>query len=154
MAVLRGYLQDITDTHTARILVKVRSVFTTRLKGIAEVLCDLANRYRDTPMCGRTHGQPGLPITFGFKSAGWLDEIQRHCQRMDDLGTRLDVGQLAGGVGSLSSLGTRGLALQQRFFDRLELSTPAISWTASRDRLAEWINTAGTHHRDGGSNRT
>src|SRR5579859_7036501 len=22
---------------------------------------------RDTPMCGRTHGQPGLPVTFGFK---------------------------------------------------------------------------------------
>ncbi|PZN71161.1 MAG: adenylosuccinate lyase family protein [Candidatus Methylumidiphilus alinenensis] len=133
-------VQDITDTQTARILVKVRSVFQTQLKGVAEVLCNLARLYQNAPMCGRTHGQPGLPITFGFKAAGWLDEMQRHRQRLDDLGTRLGVGQLAGGVGSLSSLGARGLALQQRFLDRLDLSTPAISWTASRDRLAEWLN--------------
>ena len=133
-------VQDITDTHTARILVKVRSVFQTQLKGIAEVLCDLANHYRDVPMCGRTHGQPGLPITFGFKVAGWLDEMQRHRQRLEELGKRLNVGQLAGGVGSLSSFGLQGLALQKHFFDKLKLATPAISWTASRDRLAEWLN--------------
>jgi adenylosuccinate lyase len=91
-------------------------------------------------MCGRTHGQPGLPITFGFKAAGWLDEIQRHRQRLDEVGTRIGVGQLAGGVGSLSSFGPDALALQQRFLERLGLKAPAISWTSSRDRLAEWLN--------------
>ena len=79
-------VQDITDTHTARILVKVRDIFEDQLTRVATVLCDLARRYRDTPMCGRTHGQPGLSITFGFKAAGWLDEIQRHCQRLDEVG--------------------------------------------------------------------
>ncbi len=133
-------VQDITDTHTARVLTQVREVYQTQLAGIVEVLCELARRHRDTPMCGRTHGQPGLPITFGFKAAGWLDEMQRHRQRLDELGARLGVGQLAGGVGSLSSFGLRGLALQQRFFDKLGLAAPAISWTASRDRLAEWLN--------------
>ena len=34
--------------------------------------------HRDTVMLGRTHGQPGLPITFGFKAAGWAAEVQRH----------------------------------------------------------------------------
>ena len=104
------------------------------------MLCDLARRYRDTPMCGRTHGQPGLPITFGFKAAGWLDEIQRHRQRLDEVGARIGVGQLAGGVGSLSAFGPEALALQQRFLEKLGLTAPAISWTASRDRLAEWLN--------------
>jgi adenylosuccinate lyase len=91
-------------------------------------------------MCGRTHGQPGLPITFGFKAAGWLDEVQRHRQRLEEIGARLGVGQLAGGVGSLSSFGPDALMLQQRFFEKLGLAAPAVSWTASRDRLAEWLN--------------
>jgi adenylosuccinate lyase len=133
-------VQDITDTHTARILVQVREVFRERLAGIAAVLCGLARHYRDAPMCGRTHGQPGIPITFGFKAAGWLDEIQRHRQRLDEVGARICVGQLAGGVGSLSSFGPEALALQRRFFEKLGLAVPAVSWTASRDRLAEWLN--------------
>ena len=29
-------------------------------------------------MLGRTHGQPGLPITFGFKAALWAAEVRRH----------------------------------------------------------------------------
>ncbi len=133
-------VQDITDTHTARILVKVRDIFADQLASVANVLSDLARRYRDTPMCGRTHGQPGSPITFGFKAAGWLDEVQRHRERLDEIGARLDVGQLAGGVGSLSAFGPEALALQRRFLEKLGLIAPAISWTAARDRLAEWLN--------------
>lgn len=133
-------VQDITDTHTARILLKVRDILAGQLADVATVLCGLARRHRDTPMCGRTHGQPGLPITFGFKAAGWLDEVQRHRRRLEEMKTRLCVGQLAGGVGSLSSFGSEALALQQRFFEKLGLAAPAISWTASRDRIAEWVN--------------
>jgi adenylosuccinate lyase len=133
-------VQDVTDTHTARVLVQVREIFRARLADIAEILAGLARRHRDTPLCGRTHGQPGLPITFGFKAAGWLDEIWRHRQRLDAVGSRLGVGQLAGGVGSLSSFGDHALAVQQRFLGKLGLTVPAISWTAARDRLAEWLN--------------
>ncbi|MBS1212040.1 MAG: fumarate lyase [Proteobacteria bacterium] len=133
-------VQDISDTHNARVLARVRELLADRLAGIGAVLAGLAGRHRDTPMCGRTHGQPGLPITFGFKAAGWLDEIQRHRRRVAEVAERLSAGQLAGGVGSLSSFGAQALPLQQRFLVRLGLRVPAISWTASRDRLAEWLN--------------
>ena len=123
-------MQDITDSHTARVLVKVRDIFEGQVASVATVLLDLARRYRDTPMSGRTHGQPGLPITFGFKVAGWLDEVQRHRQRIEEVGARLGVGQLAGGVGSLSAFGPEALALQRRFLEKLGLMAPAISWTA------------------------
>ncbi|MGZ8217365.1 3-sulfopropionylcysteine synthase XcbD [Methylomagnum sp.] len=133
-------VQDITDTHTARILLKTRVIFRDQLAAVAADLVHLARRHRDTPMCGRTHGQAGLPITFGFKAAGWLDEIQRHRHRLEELRDRLGVGQLAGGVGSLSSFGPDALDLQRRFLEKLGLGAPTISWTASRDRLAEWLN--------------
>ena len=32
-------------------------------------LLDLAMKHRDTPIAGRTHGQPGAPATFGWKAA-------------------------------------------------------------------------------------
>lgn len=133
-------VQDITDTQTARAIARVHKILQTNLCDIAVRLIALARTYRHTPMCGRTHGQPGLPITFGFKAAGWLDEVLRHLQRFQEIESRLIVGQLAGGVGSLSSLGAEALALQQRFLARLNLSVPAISWTSSRDRIAEWLN--------------
>jgi adenylosuccinate lyase len=134
-------VQDITDTYTVRTLLKVHERFLEQIIGIERILVDLARLHRQTVMCGRTHGQPGLPITFGFKAATWLDELERHRQRLSELKSRLGVGQLGGGVGSLSSLGPEALALQKAFMQRLGLNAPAISWTSTRDRYAEWMNT-------------
>ncbi|SJM93018.1 Adenylosuccinate lyase PurB [Crenothrix polyspora] len=133
-------VQDITDTHTVRTLLKVYGHFVGQITAIQQILVDLARLHRHTVMCGRTHGQPGLLITFGFKAATWLDELERHRQRLSELKSRLGVGQLGGGVGSLSSLGSQALALQKEVMRRLGLNAPAISWTSTRDRYAEWLN--------------
>ncbi|MCX7067635.1 MAG: adenylosuccinate lyase family protein [Methylococcales bacterium] len=133
-------VQDITDTHTTRTLLKVHQHFLAELIELELMLISLARSHQHTLMCGRTHGQIGLPITFGFKVAGWLDEFYRHKQRLMELKNRLSVGQLGGGVGSLSSLGIDALALQKVFMQRVGLNAPAISWTSSRDRYAEWLN--------------
>lgn len=133
-------VQDITDTHTVRTLMKVHEHFLTQLTAIQKILIDLARQHKHTVMCGRTHAQPGLPITFGFKAASWLDEMEHHRQRLTELKSRLSVGQLSGGVGSLSSFGPQALALQKTFMQRLGLEAPAVSWTSSRDRYAEWLN--------------
>ncbi|WP_045225977.1 class-II fumarase/aspartase family protein [Methyloterricola oryzae] len=133
-------VQDITDSHTARVLLRTAEILRAQLRAIAEALAGLARLHRNTPLCGRTHGQPGLPITFGFKAAGWLDEILRHQARLERVIPVLGTAQLAGGVGSLSSFGDEAIALQARFCQRLGLMPPAISWTASRDRLADWLN--------------
>ncbi len=133
-------VQDITDTWTALVLQRVREIVKRELAAIEDNLSLLAIEHRDTVMAGRTHGQIGLPITFGFKVAIWTMEVRRHRQRLRELAPRLEVGQLAGGVGSLSSLGPRALELQKHFLERLGLRAPAISWTTSRDILAEWFN--------------
>lgn len=133
-------VQDITDTHMARLLLRVRKMLSEQLDSLVQTLCELAIKHRNTPMCGRTHGQAGLPITFGFKVAVWLDEVQRHRQRLKEIAKRLGAGQLGGGVGSLSALGADALAVQKLFFEKLGLQMPAIAWSVSRDRLAEWLN--------------
>jgi adenylosuccinate lyase len=133
-------VQDITDTATALALRKVWAIVFRDLRQIEADLLALAVAHRDTPMAGRTHGQPGLPITFGYKVAVWVDEIRRHLERLKDISRRMGAGQLAGGVGSISAYGERGLELQERFLARLGLRAPAISWIAARDTQAEFIN--------------
>ncbi len=133
-------VQDLTDTWMMLALRQVREIFARELANIEKHLARLAAEHRDTLLAGRTHGQPGLPITFGFKAAVWAGEVRRHRQRLAELASRLEVGQLAGGVGSLSSLGPRALELQARFLARLGLNAPIISWTTARDPLAEWFN--------------
>ena len=132
-------VQDITDTWMMMALDKVWTIAFRELRAIEDNLLRLAETHRDTLMAGRTHGQPGLPITFGFKAAVWAREIRRHIQRLKEIKARLGVGQLAGGVGSLSSLGPRGLELQEKFFARLGLRPPDITWNTARDGIVEWF---------------
>lgn len=133
-------VQDVTDTYTAIALRKVWQIVFRDLRQLEASLAALAVAHRDTPMAGRTHGQIGLPITFGYKVAVWVSEIRRHLERLKELAARLGVGQLAGGVGSLSSYGERGLAVQQAFLARLGLRAPWIAWIAARDTLVEFAN--------------
>ena len=131
-------VQDVTDTWFSIVLREAREQFHLDLNAICLTAKNLISEHRDTIMSGRTHGQHGLPITFGFKVAGWACELDRHRTRLSQLGNRMDEGQLCGGVGSLSSLGSQGLEIQKEFCDRLGLREPIISWTSSRDVFAEW----------------
>jgi adenylosuccinate lyase len=133
-------VQDITDTWLMLTLREARGLLIADLERAIAATADLSHRYRDTIMAGRTHGQQGLPITFGFKAAGWLAELRRHRQRFDEAAKRLDIGQLCGGVGSLSGMGPQALAVQKQFLARLGLREPDMSWIASRDVLAEWAH--------------
>jgi len=131
-------VQDLTDTWTALAMRSVGSILWRDLRTVEGLLLGLAERHRDTPMAGRTHGQGGSPITFGLKAASWADEIGRHLERLRQGASRWLVGQLAGGVGTLAFFGEAGPELRRRFCERLGLADPGVSWTTSRDRLAEF----------------
>ncbi|MGQ0604284.1 MAG: class-II fumarase/aspartase family protein [Anaerolineales bacterium] len=133
-------VQDITDTATALALKQVWHIVFRDLRQIEADLLKLAIEHRHTPMIGRTHGQAGLPITVGYKLAVWVAEIRRHIERLKEISQRLGEGQLAGGVGSLSSYGERGLELQRNFLTRLGLRPAIISWITARDTQAELLN--------------
>lgn len=135
-------VQDISDTAQALELRSVAGIIWRDLWETEGILVKMASRHRDTPMVGRTHGQPGAPITFGFKVASWADELSRHLGRLRSGCDIWLVGQLAGAVGSLAFFQERGLALREVFCARLGLDQPAISWTSSRDRLADFANFA------------
>jgi adenylosuccinate lyase len=116
----------------------VGAVVWRELRAIEDTLLAMAVEHRDTLMAGRTHGQPGSPITFGFKVASWADEIRRHVERLSEGRQRWLVGQLGGAVGTLGFFAPRGGELRAEFCRELGLSDPSISWLTSRDRVAEF----------------
>jgi adenylosuccinate lyase len=132
-------VQDVSDTWTGLVARRMLDIAGRDLGAIDAALARLAAEHRDTVMLGRTHGQAGLPITFGFKAAVWLAELRRHRERVAQAVPRLAVGQLAGAVGTLSAWGSDGPELQRLVLERLGLGVPEISWTSSRDRVAELV---------------
>ncbi|SFK69245.1 class-II fumarase/aspartase family protein [Geodermatophilus ruber] len=130
-------VQDLTDTWTSLALRTVLGEVRRDLLRAEELALDLAEQHRDTLLAGRTHGQPGAPVTFGWKAASWADEIRRHLDRLREGTPRWLVGQLGGGVGTLAAQGPRGLHVRARFCAELGLADPGISWLTARDRIAE-----------------
>jgi 3-carboxy-cis,cis-muconate cycloisomerase len=129
--------QDITDTATVMQIAEALRLVEAELHAISASLTDLARRYRDTPMAGRSNLQQAVPITFGFKAATLLAAMQRHRARLDELKPRVLVGEFAGAAGTLSSLGADGLKVQAALMQELGLGQPEIAWHTVRDRIAE-----------------
>jgi adenylosuccinate lyase len=147
-------VQDITDTWMSLALRQVGAIVWRDLRVIEARVLDLAEVHRADVMIGRTHGQPGAPITFGFKAASWADEIRRHLGRMRGGEDRWLVAQLAGSVGVLGFFGDDGIRLRREFCAEVELGDPGISWLTARDRLVEFSQVlaaiSGTLARIGG----
>jgi adenylosuccinate lyase len=131
--------QDIIDTGMVLQLKATHAIVRRDLVALVGVLAELAARHRDTVMAGRTHAQQALPITFGFKVAGWVAECLRHVERLDEIAPRALVGQLAGAVGTLAGFGGDAEAVQRRALERLGLRVPLVAWHAARDGVTELV---------------
>ena len=129
--------QDVIDTGRVLQLRAATELIQDDLAALANSLASLTQRYRDTPMIGRTWLQHALPITFGLKAAGWLDAVMRHQQRLLECRARLCVLQFGGAAGTLASLGDRADSVAQAMASDLGLALPNMPWHAHRDRLVE-----------------
>ncbi len=133
-------VQDLTDTWTATVMRSVGDLLDRDLARIEAAVLSLAREHRSTPMMGRTHAQPALPIPFGFKVAVWAAEIGRHRQRLAAGRGRWEVVQLGGALGTMEFWGDRALPLLEAFARRIGLGVPSIPWITSRDGPAEFTN--------------
>lgn len=130
--------QDIMDTAMMLLLKKVWGITLDYLCNLEEQLLIMSERYADTIMAGRTHNIQALPITFGFKVAGWAREIQRNIERLLESKQRIFVIQLSGAVGTMASFNESGFKLQELVAKELDLAVPDLTWHSSRDRLSEF----------------
>jgi adenylosuccinate lyase len=131
-------VQDLTDTWFALTMRDVGDLVDRDVRRLVGAATGLAARHERTVMPGRTHAQPGAPISFAYKLATWADELGRHLERLHEGRRRWSTVQLGGAVGTLGFYGEVGPALRAGFAGRLGLEDPGIAWFTSRDRIAEF----------------
>jgi adenylosuccinate lyase len=128
---------DLLDTATAVVLRDATRFVEGELRALAEALREMAVEHRSTPMVGRSHGIHAEPITFGFKVAGWLAEVERDQARLARAREGIAVGKVSGAVGTHAHL---GVEVERFVCNALELTPdPAATQVVSRDRHAELL---------------
>ncbi len=132
---------DITETALALELKESVAILRGDLVGLARSLADLARKHRATPEIARTHGQHGIPMSFGYKMAVAAAEVARHRRRLDELEHRLVVGKMAGAVGTGAGFGDHAVAVEAGTLRRLGVAADeAPTQLVGRDRIAEFTN--------------
>lgn len=135
--------QDVNDTGLVLQMRAGLDLIAAELASLCDSLIELAQKYRSTPLAGRTLMQQALPTTFGIKVAAWLDALNRHRQRFEEIHKRVLVLQFGGAVGTLAALGEKGLEVAAAMAKDLDLALPEIAWHTERDRMAEVATTLG-----------
>ena len=135
--------QDIADTALVLQIRDGLDLVTRRLGAIAARCAALADRYRHTPMAGRTLTQHAVPITFGLKAARWLAQTTRLIRKLRGLRQDALVVQFGGAAGTLAALGDRGVRIMEALAQELHLASPALPWHTERDRIAEVASALG-----------
>src|SRR5262249_23550237 len=113
------------------------------LSKATERLAELAKEHRLTVQAGRTHGQHALPMTFGFKVAGWLDELNRDRDRLEQRFAPSFVACMGGAIGTFAAIGPHGPALEQLLAKKLDLSPAGLPMRSSSDRTCDYVNSLG-----------
>lgn len=135
--------QNIFDTASALQMRQTHALLTAHLSSSIDSLARLAEQHQSTPMAGRTHGQHALPMSFGFKVAGWIDELMRDQQRLD---SRLDdafVACMGGAIGTFAAMGPRGQDIERRLADALGLKPAGLPIRSSYDRASDYLTALG-----------
>jgi adenylosuccinate lyase len=129
---------DVIDTALAVMLRDSADVLLESAQGLRKEMARLAREHADTPQIGRTHGIHAEPITFGFKVAGWVAELDRNIGRLQTVRDDVAVGKVSGAVG-IHAVGSP--ELERIVCERLGLRPdPASTQIVNRDRHASFLN--------------
>jgi 3-carboxy-cis,cis-muconate cycloisomerase len=136
--------QDVIDTAVMLLARRALDPILADLAATADACADLTWRHRDTILPGRTLLQQALPVTFGLKAAGWLAGIDAVLDELSATRDRDLAVQFGGAVGTLASLGERGLDVAAGVAHRLGLAAPELPWHTVRVRPARLATALGT----------
>lgn len=128
---------DVVDSALALQVAQATDLLLQGLDSLIETVAARALAFKDTVMVGRTHGVHAEPTTFGFKLAGWLDELRRDRLRLEEAGRQMRVGKISGAVGTHANVPPE---VEEIALARLGLGPdPASTQVVSRDRHAHYL---------------
>jgi adenylosuccinate lyase len=130
---------DVKDTGLALQLKASLNVIEADLVALRDAVRDVAVKYRDTVMAGRTHNVHAEPTTFGFKALGWFEELGRQLVRLQRAREEVCVAKVSGAVGTHANVPAD---VEERVAAALGLGVePVSTQVVSRDRHAVYVLT-------------
>lgn len=135
--------QNIFDTAVALQMRATHALLVRDLETATSALAQLCLEHKDTPLAGRTHGQHALPMTLGFKLAGWLDELDRDRGRLRQRLACSFPACMGGAIGTFAALGADGRKVEDALARRLGLEAAGLPARASYDRAADYVGALG-----------
>jgi adenylosuccinate lyase len=131
---------DMLDTATGLQLKEAVNILENKIHKLLDVLLIQAENNKNLVCAGRTHGQIGVPTTYGLRFAIWASEVGRHIERLEQLKPRVTVGQMTGAVGTQAAFGKDGIEIQKKVMEYLEIGSVDVSnQIIQRDRHAEFV---------------
>ena len=127
--------QDAIDTASAIVGRDAVALIDADIVRLGDALAARAETHRATVMPGRTLLQPALPVTLGFKIAGWLDMATRSRLALHRARDEALTLQFGGAVGTLAAVGPAAEAVRAALGRDLGLPVPAVTSHTARDRI-------------------
>lgn len=126
---------DVLDTAFSLQVRDAGLVLQKSLDFLEKALKNLVRKQADTMCAGRTHGMFAEPTTFGLKMAGFLAELRRNRQRINQALRQMEIAKLSGAVGTYSSQSSQ---VEAKVANLLKLKCETIATqVVPRDRHAE-----------------
>ncbi|WP_411704117.1 adenylosuccinate lyase family protein [Edaphovirga cremea] len=144
-----GYLhwgattQNIFDTGAVLQLRKSHLLISEFIDKALIELGNLALQSKSYTQAGRTHGQHALPVTFGFKVAGWYAELHRINKRLAAATHDAFIVSMGGAVGTYSAMEGKGRQVQETMASILSLESNPIPVRTSCDSLTHYVSVLG-----------
>ncbi|PIR20069.1 MAG: adenylosuccinate lyase [Deltaproteobacteria bacterium CG11_big_fil_rev_8_21_14_0_20_47_16] len=130
---------DVLDTTLACQLTEALDLIVVDVKRCMVILKRRAQKYRMTPMMGRSHGIHAEPVTFGLKLALWYSEFERNLERLQQARKMIAVGKISGAVGTFANVPP---AIEKAVCTELGLKPePLATQVVQRDRHAQYFTT-------------
>ena len=123
---------DVVDSAQSLTLKTANDIIYKDLNALLAVTKNMAFKYKDQPMMGRTHGMHAEITCFGLKWALWYDELKRCKERFVEERKRVEVIKLSGAVGNFANI---PLEVEEYVAKKFNMDYAAISTQVlSRDR--------------------
>lgn len=131
--------QNIMQTGRTLLVRQVHRAILGHLAEAIEKLAGLARDHAATPMAGRTNRRHALPMSFGFKVAGWIEELVRADARLAEAEPRVFSLAFGGALGPMHSFREEGRELTRRLAERLGLRELLVPNRVSADTSIEYV---------------
>lgn len=131
--------QNVMQTGNLLIMRAAHRQILGQMGTIFDTLATLAEEHASTPMAGRTNRRHALPISFGFKVAGWIEEFHRAHNRLMQIESRTFCLPFGGAVGAMHSYGNQGRELSAALAQELGLGELLVPNRVVNDLFVDYV---------------